>query len=71
MYTVYIDGRILDYPGDEVNTIQSPELKLALNDAGSLEFDITDKNSEYGQIENRLSMLQVMKDGKEIGRAHV
>ena len=66
MYTVYIDGRILDYPGDEVNTIQSPELKLALNDAGSLEFDITDKNSEYGQIENRLSMLQVMKDGKEI-----
>ena len=66
MYTVYVDGRILDYPGDEINCIQDSELKLPLNDAGSLEFDITDKNPEYGQLENRISMLQVMKDDKEI-----
>ena len=66
MYTVNIDGRILDYPGDEINCIQDSELKLALNDAGSFEFDITDRNPEYGQIENRVSMIQVMKDDKEI-----
>ncbi len=66
MYTVYVDGRILDYPGDEINCIQDSELKLLLNDAGSFEFDITDKNPEYGQLENRVSMIQVMKDDKEI-----
>lgn len=66
MYTVYIDGKILDYPGDEINCIQNPELELVLNDAGSIEFDITDKNPEYGQIENRISMIQVLKDEKEI-----
>ena len=66
MYTVYVDGKILDYPGDEINCIQDSELKLLLNDAGSFEFDITDKNPEYGQLENRVSMIQVMKDDKEI-----
>lgn len=66
MYTVNIDGRILDYPGDEINCIQDSELKLALNDAGSFEFDITDRNPEYGQVENRVSIIQVMKDDKEI-----
>ena len=46
MYTVYVDGKILDYPGDEINCIQDSELKLLLNDAGSFEFDITDKNPD-------------------------
>ena len=44
MYTVYVDGRILDYPGDEINCIQDSELKLLLNDAGSFEFEIKKKN---------------------------
>ena len=71
MYEVYLDGRILDFPGDEKNCIISPKLQISLNEAGSFEFDITDKNPEYNNIENRASMIQVLKDGKEIFNGEV
>lgn len=66
MYEIYLDNRILDVPGDRVNCVVNPELKLALNDAGSLQFDISLENPEFDNIFSRNSIVTVMKDGKEI-----
>ena len=66
MYEVYHNGRILDYPGDNVSRIQDPVLNMALNDAGSLEFNISSDNPEFDKILNRSSIIRVLKDGKEI-----
>lgn len=71
MFEVYLDGRILDFAGDETNCIISPKLSLALNEAGTFKFDITYKNPEYGNIENRASMIQVLKNGKEVFNGEV
>ena len=46
MYEVYLDGRILDFPGDEKNCIISPKLQISLNEAGSFVFDIKYKKTE-------------------------
>lgn len=66
MYEVYVDGKILGYPGDNENVIIEPELKLLLNDAGSFEFLVPSINPEYETIQNRQSMVQILKDGKEL-----
>ena len=66
MYEVLIDGRDLYYPGDKEYTASDPTVKLQLNDAGTLELDIPVLNPEYGNIKNRVSMLQVNRNGKEI-----
>lgn len=66
MYEIYIDGRILDYPGDKVNCVTDPELKLALNDSGSIQFDVPPDNPEFNNILSRNSEITVLKDGAEI-----
>lgn len=66
MYTVYIDGRILDYPGDTENCIAEPALELALNDAGDFEFSVPPDNPEYENIFNRQSVIQVFKEETEV-----
>lgn len=66
MYEVYVDGKILGYPGDNENVIIEPELKLLLNDAGYFEFLVPSINPEYETIQNRQSMVQILKDGKEL-----
>lgn len=66
MYEIYIDGRILDYPGDTVNCVTDPELKLALNDSGSIQFDVPPSNPEFDNILSRNSEIMVLKDGKEL-----
>ena len=66
MYEIYIDGRILDYPGDKVNCVTDPELKLALNDSGYIQFDVPPGNPEFNNILSRNSEITVLKDGAEI-----
>ncbi|KAI4438777.1 hypothetical protein C824_001256 [Schaedlerella arabinosiphila] len=66
MYEVYIDGKVLYYPGDDENVIIEPQLELALNDAGAFEFLLPPGNPEYENIQNRQSMIQVLKDEEEI-----
>lgn len=66
MYEVYLDGQILDYPGDDECFILEPKLELALNDAGSFEFLVPPVNPVYGKVQNKLSMVQVLKDGEEL-----
>lgn len=66
MYQVLIDGRDLYYPGDEEYTVSDSVVKLQLNDSGTFECDVPVINPEYGNIKNRISMIQVLKDTKEI-----
>lgn len=60
MYEVYMDGKVMGYPGDDENVIIEPELKLQLNDAGSFEFLVPPVNPEYENIQNRQGMVQVL-----------
>ena len=66
MYQVLIDGRDLYYPQDEEYTASDPVVKLQLNDSGTFDLGIPVCNPEYGNIKNRISMVQVLKNGKEI-----
>lgn len=67
MYEVYLDGRILYYPGDEkYMLVDDPQVKLSLENSGTCEFCVPPNNPEYENIINKVSMIQVMKDGKEI-----
>lgn len=66
MYKVYIDGRPLYVPGDEYAVIMESVAKQSLNDAGSFEFSIPELNPEYENLQVRSSMIQVLKDNKEI-----
>lgn len=66
MYQILIDGRDLYYPGDEEYTIADSVVNLQLNDSGSVEFNLPVTNPEYANIKNRISMIQVLKNGNEI-----
>ncbi len=66
IYEAYLDGRILYYPGDSIYTLRNPRLETELNKAGSFEFEIPITNPEYNNMKNRVSMVQVLRDGKEI-----
>ena len=64
MYQIFIDGRDLYYPGDEEYTVSDAEVCLQLNDSGTFECDVPVQNPEYGSIQNRRSMIQVLKTAK-------
>ena len=66
MYQVLIDGRDLFYPGDPEYSVLDATVKLQLNDSGTFECEVPVTNPEYGNIKNRISMIQVLKDKKEI-----
>lgn len=66
MYEVYLDGELLYYPADEENILLSSKLQLELNTAGTFEFEVPPGNPLYHRIEPRRSMVQVLKDEKEI-----
>lgn len=66
MYKVYLDGRILYYPGDEEAVIADSILSQTVNDSGTFTFSLPEDNPEYENIQTRISMLQVTKDDKEI-----
>lgn len=66
MYQILIDGRDLYYPGDEEYTVSDAVVNLQLNDSGSVEFNLPVTNPEYANIKNRISMIQVLKNGNEI-----
>ncbi|HJC90065.1 MAG TPA: phage tail protein [Candidatus Mediterraneibacter excrementigallinarum] len=66
MYQVLIDGRDLFYPGDSEYSVLDATVNLQLNDSGTFECEVPVTNPEYGNIKNRISMIQVLKDDKEI-----
>ena len=66
MYEILMDGKTLWYPGDRECVILSPTLTEALNDSGYIEFKVPPGNPLYNQIFECVSMIQVLKDNKEI-----
>lgn len=66
IYEVLLDGKTLYYQNDKQAVICDAKLTQALNDAGTFEFTVPCTNPLYRDIENRVSMVQVLKDGNEI-----
>lgn len=66
IYEVYLDGNLLYYPNDETYAIINSTLQLALNEAGSFEFDVPSYNLRYNDFKLRKSMIQVLQNGEEI-----
>lgn len=66
MYEILMDGKTLWYPGDRECVILSPTLTEALNDSGYIEFKVPPRNPLYNKIFECVSMIQVLKDNKEI-----
>lgn len=66
MYKVYIDGELAYYPGDEMLVLNNAELHLSLNDSGTFEFDIAPDSAFYERIASRVTMVQVVKEDKEL-----
>lgn len=66
IYEILLDGKTLYYSGDPQCAVIDAKLEQALNDSGTFECEVPATNSLYGSIENRRSMVQVLKDGKEI-----
>ena len=66
IYEVLLDGKTLYYQNDKQAVICDAKLTQAINDAGTFEFTVPCTNPLYGDIENRVSMVQVLKDGNEI-----
>jgi len=66
IYEVYLDGKLIYFPDDEQHVIINARLSQALNDSGEFEMEVPVSNPLYGDILPRRSMLQVVRDGKEI-----
>lgn len=71
IYEVLLDGKTLYFPNDKEAVIYDATLTQALNDAGTFEFTVPCTNPLYSKIENRVSMVQVLKDGNEIFNGQV
>lgn len=66
IYEVKLDGKTLYYVGDTNYQILNPVINQQLNDSGTFEFDVPFINPLYDKFKNRVSMVQVLKDGKEL-----
>lgn len=66
IYEVYLDDKLLYYPGEEEFVILDAVIEQALNDSGSFEFEVPKTNPLYDEIYPRKSMVKVLKNKKEI-----
>ena len=70
IYEVYLNDNLLYYPNDDTYVIFNAKLETALNEAGSIEFDIPQSNLRYADFDNgaqlRSGIIKVLKDGAEI-----
>lgn len=70
IYEVYLNDNLLYYPNDDTYVIFNAKLETALNEAGSIEFDIPESNLRYADFDNgaqlRSGIISVLKDGTEI-----
>lgn len=66
IFEANVDNNLLYYSGDETYVITNDSLELALNEAGSFEFDIPRSNLRFDDFKIRSSMIQVKQNDKEI-----
>lgn len=70
MYIIKVDGKVLYAPSlsDAEYQIIAPELKLEVNDAGSLTFTLPPGHAMYDAIQKMKSIITVEQDDEEIFR---
>lgn len=66
IYEVFVDEKPLFYPNDEEAVIYNSKLEEALNDAGTFTCTVPKSNPLFDEIYPRVSMVQILRDGKEI-----
>ena len=66
IYEVFVDEKPLFYPNDEEAVIYNSKLEEALNDAGTFTCTVPKTNPLFDEIYPRVSMVQILRDGKEI-----
>lgn len=66
IYEVLLDGKTLYYSGDSECVILNAKLEQSLNDSGTFEFSVPVTNPLHDAIENRRSMVQILKDDVQI-----
>lgn len=66
MYEVYLDGQLLYYPADDEFALLEANLNLELNTAGTFDFTVPNSNPLFDKIYCRSSMVQILKNEKEI-----
>ena len=66
IYEVFVDEKPLFYPNDEEAVVYNSKLEEALNDAGTFTCTVPKSNPLFDEIYPRASMVQILRDGKEI-----
>ena len=69
-YEIYLNDNLLYYPNEPDYAVFNSKLETALNEAGTLEFDIPKNNMRYADFDDggqlRSGIVTVLKDGEEI-----
>lgn len=71
MYLIYLDDLCLFSPSDEDYAVQSAVLNQTIGEAGFINVTIPETNPLYAKVEERKSLIRVLKDGAEIFRGEV
>ena len=71
MYEVYLDGKNLYYPGDQINILTSAELDRKLNESGTFKITVPPTNPLFDSFQKRVSEVKILKNGDEIWNGEV
>lgn len=71
MYEAHLDGKILYYPGDQVNALTSAVLDRTLNESGTFNITVPPTNPLYDCFQRRVSEVKILKNGEEIWNGEV
>lgn len=71
MYEVYLDGKILYYPGDKINALVSAVLDRKLNESGTFKITVPPTNPLFDSFQKRISEVKILENGKEIWNGEV
>lgn len=66
MYEIYLDGKTLYYPADELCAATNAKIHNTVGDSGYLDVTIPMTNPCWGKAQERSSIIEVIQDGKQI-----
>lgn len=68
MYAIYVDNEMLYHPHFSEYSVLDAELKIGLNESGTLRFTIPKSNPSYGKAKLMKSIITVYDDGRLLFR---
>ena len=68
MYSIYVDNEMLYHPHFPEYSVLDAEVKLGLNESGTLKFTIPKTNPSYGKAKLMKSIITVYDDGRLLFR---